>query len=109
VPIKLSARPSSLWASLLPQVWDNPSQWTSMHRPGIARVEGDCIVLDGTTVEEVRDVHVQTLRVVVDEVNRKVEDAERRQEADRRKEETDRQKHEQHVRDVASKIRFDDK
>jgi len=31
---------------------DNPPQFSTMHRPGIAKVTGNRIVLDGTTVEE---------------------------------------------------------
>jgi hypothetical protein len=37
-----------------------------MHRPGIASVIGDKIVLNGTTIEEVRDYHIETLKLCVD-------------------------------------------
>ena len=36
-----------------------------MHRPGIASVEGDEILLNGTTIEEVRDYHRKTLNLCI--------------------------------------------
>jgi hypothetical protein len=69
VPIRLSRAPSSEWARLFVQVWDSPPSYTMMHRPGIAYVLGDRIILDGTTVEEIEKYHRETLRLVVDRVN----------------------------------------
>lgn len=40
-----------------------------MHRPGIARVAGDRIIVDGTTIEEVEKYHRETLLAVLDRVN----------------------------------------
>lgn len=51
------------------QNWDRPPSFTTMHRPGIARISGDRIILDGTTVEEVARTHQATLRLVVDKTN----------------------------------------
>ena len=59
VPFQLSRKPLELWANLFVDAWDRPSKFTSMHRPGIARVEGDRIVLDGTTIEEVEKYHLK--------------------------------------------------
>ncbi|MBU0639383.1 MAG: toll/interleukin-1 receptor domain-containing protein [Planctomycetes bacterium] len=72
IPFKLSRVPSDEWDELFIQAWDHPPQWTTSHRPGIARVQGDRIILDGTTIEEVRDTHRATLRLVVDAVNDKI-------------------------------------
>lgn len=71
IPFRLSKIPSRLWAELFVQEWNNPPQFTSMHRPGIASVRGDKIVLDGTTIEEVRDYHKKTLLLCVEEANKK--------------------------------------
>jgi hypothetical protein len=108
VPLKLSARPSALWAEVFPHVWNRPPQWTTMHRPGIARVVGDQIVLDGTTIEEVRDYHLSTLKLVVSEVNSKVSEIEAQRETERDRKEAEERAHEQHVRDVAAKIKIDE-
>jgi len=40
-----------------------------MHRPGIASVEGDKVVLNGTTIEEVERYHKKTLKIAVDMAN----------------------------------------
>lgn len=69
VPIRLSRTPSWEWEKAFLNAWQFPRQFTSMHRPGIARIEGDCIVLDGTTIEEVRDTHRATLVLCVEDAN----------------------------------------
>jgi hypothetical protein len=50
VPIKLSRRPPREWAAAVPDIWNHPPEFTTMHRPGIASVRGDTLVLDGTTI-----------------------------------------------------------
>ena len=40
---------------------------------GIARVQGDQIILTGTTIEEVKEVHRETLILTVEHVNKEVE------------------------------------
>jgi hypothetical protein len=107
VPIKLSRTPSSTWADLFPKVWDSPPEYTNMHRPGIARVSGARIILDGTTVEEVRDVHARTLQIVVAETNKAAADAEQRAAAAREQEAEQREAHDRNVRDIGSDIRFE--
>jgi hypothetical protein len=107
VPIKLSRVPSSTWADLFPKVWDRPPEYTTMHRPGIARVSGDRIILDGTTVEAVRDVHARTLQIVVAETNRIAAETERRETAAGQREAEERDAHERKVRDIGSDIRFE--
>jgi len=73
VPFRLSYVPSQFWAEAFVQAWNMPPQFTSMHRPGIARVIGNTIVLDGTTLEEVEKYHRDTLRLCVNEANKRVE------------------------------------
>jgi hypothetical protein len=108
VPFRLSYKPSQFWAEAFVKAWNMPPQFTSMHRPGIARIIGNTIVLDGTTLDEVEKYHRDTLRLCVDEANKGEElhmkEKERRgneairQEVERRKQ----------VSDAASRIRFDD-
>jgi len=106
VPIRLSRTPTPLEADLLGQVWDHPPQFTPRHRPGILHVAGDRLMLDGTTIEEVRDVHSTTLRLVVDQVNRlaaaQQAEALRQREAERVR----AQQHADHVKRVAGEINF---
>jgi hypothetical protein len=85
-----------------------PPQFSSMHRPGIARVIGNAIVLDGTTLEGVEKYHRDTLRLCVNEANKAeelhVKERERRANEAIRQEVARRQE----VVGAASRIRFDD-
>ena len=69
VPFRLTRTPSSVWSTAFLRGWRRPSRYTSMHRPGIASVIGDRIVLSGTTVEEVERYHRATLVLCVDVAN----------------------------------------
>ena len=81
VPVRLSATPDRAWAELFVRNWDRPPSFTSMHRPGIARVVGDRVVLNGTTVEEVAQYHQRTLRLAVDATNLQHAERKRREAA----------------------------
>ena len=107
VPIELNRRATPREATLLQQIWDRPPQFTLMHRTGICSVSGNIVTLDGTTIEEVRDYHAETLRLVVDAVN--VHEAEAvRQDELREKDAADAaQTHEANVADVAKDIKFE--
>jgi len=108
VPFRLSRRVTHDWGQVFEQVWNRPPQFTSMHRPGIARVSGDRIVLDGTTIEEVQRYHRETLLLCVQETNRIIAEHEVKI---RMAEEEQRRRTEEHrtrVRDLSEKIKFDD-
>jgi hypothetical protein len=107
VPFRLSRRPPSGWAEFFVQAWDLPPQFSSMHRPGIASVVGDRVILDGTTLEEVERYHRETLVLAVNEANKEYENHERRE---RKREEAERKRIEEHksaVDEAAKRIRFD--
>jgi hypothetical protein len=78
-----------------------------MHRPGIARIEGDRIILDGTTVEEVEKTHRDTLKVVLDKVNQDVAEHEARLRREEQRRADELRQHKQSVEDAAKKISFD--
>lgn len=107
VPFRLNQRPSSLWADLFVKIWNSPPRFTTMHRPGIASVRGDTIVLAGTTLEEVKKYHRDTLVLCVSEANKNEEQIteEKRRKAD--EERTRSESHRKNVRDLADDIDFD--
>lgn len=107
VPVRLSRRVSHDEAQYLTQLWDHPPQFTTMHRPGIAQVSGDVFTLDGTTVEEVRDVHARTLAVIVARFNEEVPKLVAQQEAREERARAERDAHDRNVADVAGYIRFE--
>jgi len=72
VPIKLNRSATTMEAQLLLEHWDRPSVIPTRHRPGILRVTGPTVVLDGTTIEEIRGFHAQTLKRVIGLVNMEI-------------------------------------
>jgi TIR domain len=107
VPFKLSRRPLADWATHFVNKWNHSPQFTTRHRPGIAEVHGDRIVLTRTTLEEVKDVHRDTLKLVVEVVNQDYAAAlKRKQEAERAEAER-AGRHKDNVRRLADDIKFD--
>jgi hypothetical protein len=108
VPFRLTQQPPREWAELFVNNWNRPPRFTTMHRPGIASVVGDTVVLDGTTVEEVKDYHRDTLVLVIQETNKHYKEfIERRQKAIEREQEQ-LKTHKQKVDDISNQIKFSD-
>jgi len=107
VPIKLSRRPPREWAAALAPAWDRPPEFTTMHRPGIATVNGDCVVLEGTTIDEVRDYHARTLALVVAKLNEDQARYEAKTQADAQRVADQRSIHQENVHSIADEIRFE--
>jgi hypothetical protein len=107
VPFQISGVPSSIWVDLFIQNWDHPPRFTSRHRPGIARVIGDRIILDGTTIEEVEKYHQDTLKEVVELVNKLAEDYEKKLRRREEVREASEQRHRNNIQDISKNIKFD--
>ena len=107
IPLRLSRQPSPTWAKHFVETWDRPPRFTNMQRPGIASVSGDTIILDGTTIEELERHHVETLRLVLDKVNRDLAANEEQERARTEREELERREHDENVRKLASRLKFD--
>src|SRR4030095_8334099 len=86
VPFRLSRRQPSEWADLFVQAWDSPSRFTTMHRPGIANVHGDKVILNGTTINEVETYHRDTLILAAEEANKRFTDLQARRQAQQERE-----------------------
>ena len=78
-----------------------------MHRPGIAEVIGDKIILDGTTIEEVQDYHRKTLILCVDKANSELREILERNKLIKEREEAREQEHYDKIRSVSNQITFD--
>lgn len=107
VPLRLNRRPSARWAEIFRSVWDHPPQFTTMHRPGIASVSGDRIILDGTTMDEIELYHAATLRLVIPETNARVAADEAAALAQRERAEAEQRALDDAVREAAKRITFD--
>jgi hypothetical protein len=78
-----------------------------MHRPGIASVYGDTLVLDGTTMEEAENYHLDTLKIVIPRVNELAEEQEQRRQGKVRRETKETASHRATVHEVAKRLRFE--
>lgn len=107
VPFRLSRRPSSKWAKLFVENWNNPPSYTTMHRRGIAKVRGDKVILEGTTMDEIEHYHAKTLKLALQKTN---EEAEREEERERLRAEQKRKcelEHKDSVGEISKRLKFD--
>ena len=107
VPFALSGQAPAEWQELFVQNWNWPPEFSTMHRPGIAEAYIDRIVLNGTTIEEVKRYHRKTLKLVVEKTNTQYREWLSRQQWQRAQEGERREQHERQVRDLARDIDFD--
>jgi hypothetical protein len=107
IPFKLNRVPLSEWSTLFVSTWDHPPEWTTSHRPGIAQVYGDKIVLTRTTIEEVQKAHRHTLKVVVDKVNTEIAEFVKKRRVAEQSKADQSQQHQENVRRVAGDLKFD--
>jgi len=108
VPFRLSRRPTEQWTKFFVDSWDYPPRFTTMHRPGIAAVAGDTVILDGTTVEEVQNYHRDTLILAAEEANRKYSEYNNRVKVEEEREAKRIANHKRDVEEQAKRIKFDD-
>lgn len=107
VCFRLSREPSDIWARAFINAWELPERFTSMHRPDIARIDGDKIILDGTTIEEVEKYHLETLKLAIKQANQAiVREMAHREHLEAAAEERYR-RHREHVESVAKRLKLD--
>lgn len=107
VPIILEPQPDYEWAQLLVHHFDHPTSWTTMHRPGIASVVGDRIILDGTTMEEFERYHLATLKLAVAAANTDRKRAAEEEEAAHKRAQEAAEAHRATSADIANRLKFD--
>ena len=107
VPLRLNRIPSQVWAQLFVGCWNKPPHYSNMHRPGIASVLGDKIVLEGTTIDEVKKYHRRTLVECVNLANEReiAYNDRRRNTVRRRRQQVDA--HRTAIQDSAKDLFFD--
>lgn len=106
IPFQLSKNPSNLWSEIFVQTWNRPPRFSTMHRSGIASVYGSKIILDGTTIEEVRDHHRETLILCVNAANQKEAKIIEQEQRRREREEMRKNQHYANVHSVGDEIKF---
>lgn len=106
VPFELNKRPDNLWSELFRQTWDRPPQFTMRHRPGIGYVSGNKIILERTTIEEVKEIHKDTLKLVVETVNKQHAEIMLKEKLRKEREEQERIRHQNNIRNIVDDIEF---
>lgn len=107
IPFALSQRVPAEWAEIFIENWNNPPRFTTMHRPGIARVSDSVVTLNGTTIDEVERYHRDTLRLAVEQTNRQYRERRHRRDAQLERENALRDKHRRQVDEMSRRIHFD--
>ncbi|MFH1200818.1 MAG: toll/interleukin-1 receptor domain-containing protein [bacterium] len=107
VPFRLSRSPSLLWRQFFVKAWNLPPIFTSMHRPGIASVSSDKIILDGTTIEEVEGCHRDTLVLCVNVANDKEKKVIAKQKLIAEQKRKQSAEHKSRIEDISKRIKFD--
>jgi hypothetical protein len=107
IPFALSGRPPSEWAKIFDGNWSHPPRFTSMHRPGIAKVEGATLTLNGTTIEEVERYHRDTLQLAVAQTNKQYREWQAEKQQREAEERVKREEHRKRIEDASKRIKFD--
>jgi hypothetical protein len=74
---------------------------------GIARVEADRVILDGTTIDEVEKYHRDTLRIVLEHVNENISRREEERKRQSAAQDKELRAHKDHVQHVGKRLKFD--
>lgn len=106
VPFRLNKIPAAEWIQLFLEAWRLPPRFSTMHRPGIASVYGDTILLDGTTIDEVAEYHRDTLVLCVERANQQYQELCRSRDTAERERKRWEENQRQHVADIAKNINF---
>lgn len=106
IPFQLSKKPSTLWQNLFIRNWNSPPRFTTMHRPGIASVHGNKIILNGTTIDEVKKYHRDTLVLCVEKSNQEEKAIRESERIKKEKKEKRMNEHFQNVSNGAKDINF---
>lgn len=107
IPFELNKIPSYDWRELFINAWNHPPRFTSMHRPGIASVYGNQIILDGTTIEEVEKYHKDTFKLAVEVANQQLEQINLKKQQQAERERIEQEKHKRNIDDISKRIDFD--
>lgn len=106
IPFELSDYPNNEWKTIFIEKWRHPSQFTSMHRPSIASINEKRIILNGTTIEEVKKYHRNTLMLCIEETNNLISKIEKERYQKELQEKIKENEHSQVIKNIADSILF---
>jgi hypothetical protein len=107
IPFELTSIPDAEWSAIFLYNWNFPKQFSTMHRPGIATINGNKIYLDGTTIDEVEKYHRNTLVICLSETNKKMNEIKRLRDGETEKAKKIESEHRKNLKDISGRINFD--
>lgn len=107
IPFRLSRKPSQIWENAFIEAWDNPENPKYSHKPGIASILGDRIILEKTTIEKIERYHQNALKLAVDRANKTEKETLNKKSALNSKERKRIREHRERVEEVAKRIKFE--
>lgn len=105
IPLRLSRVPEPEWVKYLLRAWDAQNH-PATHRTGI-EVGSDRIILDSTTIEDLEQFHVKTLKLALDEANAFASEDNNKLLATLSAEQIKQKQHREHVNTLAQRLRFE--
>ncbi|MEO6102521.1 MAG: hypothetical protein ABIP44_02650 [Pseudoxanthomonas sp.] len=106
--LSLNRRPEYEWITLFINSWNMPPSFSMMHRPGIASVSGNKIILDWTTIEEVDKYHKDTLRLAVGVANTRWEEIPVFKRGKFEEEKRQKEEHRKNLNYAGKRMKFDE-
>lgn len=106
IPFRLNMSPDRKWNEIFIKYWNSPPKFTTMHRPRIASVVGDEIRLRGTTIEEVRAYHRDTLVLCVEKANEDYREIIENKRKQNEKENNFKEDHFKRINNLSDNIKF---
>jgi hypothetical protein len=108
IPFELNRTPEYDWIELFIDAWNMPPRFTQMHRPGIASVSGNKIILNGTQIEEVERYHKDTLKLAIEVANKHLNEIKIKRKLEAEHERNQLEEHKRKVDAIGKRIKFDD-
>jgi hypothetical protein len=105
IPLQLSRPPEPEWVIYLLRAWDGQQHVAPTSRPGI-EVGADRIILDGTTIDDLEQYHMQPLERAIGEANQLASEVRGKSQQKASAEEVKRLIHREHVAAVAKRLKF---
>jgi hypothetical protein len=106
IPLRLSRTPEPEWVQHFLRAWDKHQNHNSTHRAGM-EVGADRIILDTTTIDDLEEFHVRTLKLALDEANQLASEDYGKLRSTVSAEQIKQKQHREHVAAVAQRLRFD--
>lgn len=106
IPFQMNEVPTSRWSEYFIHFWNTPPTFTLMHRPKIASIVRDVIWLKGTTIDEVKKYHRDTLVLAINEANKAYNDEVIKKEKKRIQEEKKQNELRKQINDGLEDINF---